>query len=247
MRIPLVKGVIERRVLVNYRVDPEVLQRHVPAPFTVQQVNGHGIAGVCLIRLAQVRPRLWPRALGLRSENAAHRVAVTWPTADGGQREGVYVNRRDTSSVLNAWLGGRFFPGRHHRASFDVAETPDSIAIALRSADGHTHISVRGRIVEHLPSNSLFPDVETASSFFERGAVGYSPSLRKDEYDCLELRSLSWRVQPIAIDHVESSWLEDQSLFPKGSVEFDSALWMRNIEHEWHAHASIDASGRGAM
>jgi len=33
---------------------------------------------------------------------------------------------------------------------------------------------------------------------------------------------------------VESSFFEDRALFPPGSVEFDCALLMRGIEHEWH-------------
>lgn len=236
MRIPLVKGVIERRLLVNFRVDPVVLQRHVPAPFVVQQVDGHGIAGVCLIRLAQVRPRFWPRWLGFRSENAAHRVAVTWRGADGGVREGVYVVRRDTSSGLNAWLGGRFFPGRHHRAAFAVAETADTVSVALRSDDGSTQIGVRGRIVDRLPDTSVFPDLAAASAFFEQGAVGWSPASSNGQFDCLELRSLEWHMQALAVEHVRSSWLEDGERFPPGSVAFDSALCMRNIRHEWLAH-----------
>jgi hypothetical protein len=244
MRIPVVKGVIERRVLANFRVDPEVLQRLVPAPFVVQQVDGHGIAGVCLIRLAQVRPPLWPRWLGFRSENAAHRVAVTWPTPEGMQ-QGVYVLRRDTSSRLNAWLGGRFFPGRHHRATFDVAETPGSVSIALRSNDGSTQISVRGRLVDRLPATSLFQDLARASAFFEKGAVGYSPSAKNGQFDCLELHSLSWQVQPLEVEHVQSSWFGDETRFPAGSVQFDSALCMRDIQHEWRAHEPLEHSPVG--
>ena len=33
MRIPIVEGVIERRILINYQVDPDVLARVVPEPF----------------------------------------------------------------------------------------------------------------------------------------------------------------------------------------------------------------------
>src|SRR5688572_18972842 len=40
MRFPIVKGLIERRALVNFRVAPDVLQRQLPAPFRVQAVNG---------------------------------------------------------------------------------------------------------------------------------------------------------------------------------------------------------------
>ena len=51
MRIPVIRGVIDRRILVNYRVDPDALSRLLPEPFQPQFVNGVGIGGICLIRL----------------------------------------------------------------------------------------------------------------------------------------------------------------------------------------------------
>ncbi len=56
MKIPAIRGVIERRVLVNYRVDPAALQRVLPGDFRPLLVDGYGIGGICLIRLGQIRP-----------------------------------------------------------------------------------------------------------------------------------------------------------------------------------------------
>src|SRR5687767_8524173 len=106
MRLPLIRGVIDRRILVNYRVDPAVLAPTLPPPFRPKLYQGHGMVGICLIRLRSVRPQFLPAWLGISSENAAHRAAVEWD--DGGRvREGVYIRRRDTSSRLNALAGGR--------------------------------------------------------------------------------------------------------------------------------------------
>src|SRR5205823_1046355 len=101
MRLPIIQGLIERRILVNYRVDSEVLRRILPAPFRPQLIAGFGMAGICLIRLKQIRPEYLPAWLGIRSENAAHRVAVEWDD-HGDLRQGVYIFRRDTNSRLNA-------------------------------------------------------------------------------------------------------------------------------------------------
>src|SRR5205814_7424198 len=109
MMIPVVRGVIDRRILVNYHVDPSVLAPLLPVPFRPKVIHGVGMVGICLIRLKQVRPMLLPSWLGISSENAAHRTAVEWDV-NGTVREGVYVRRRDTSSWLNALAGGRLFP-----------------------------------------------------------------------------------------------------------------------------------------
>lgn len=73
MRIPVVRGVIDRRILANYRVDPDVLAQLLPAPLRPKLTRGHAVAGICLIRLTGVRPRWLSAWLGVSSENAAHR------------------------------------------------------------------------------------------------------------------------------------------------------------------------------
>jgi hypothetical protein len=74
---------------VNFRVPPEIIQRQLPRPFVPKLHNGHAIAGICLIRLEEIRPKRFPRMLGLSSENAAHRIAVRWEDSTGAH-EGVY-------------------------------------------------------------------------------------------------------------------------------------------------------------
>lgn len=235
MKIPTVRGVIDRRILVNYRIDPDVLSRVLPAPFRVQLVDGFGIAGICMIRLKSLRPRLLPAAIGMSSENAAHRIAVEWDTKEG-LRTGVYVPRRDTSSLFNVMVGGRIFPGVHHRASFDVDETDTRFRVHMRSADGSGNVLVDGTVAESLPASSVFGSLGEASQFFEQGALGYSPN--GSNYDALELRSFNWSVQPLDVAEVQSSFFQPPA-FPHESVEFDCALLMQGIEHEWQSRESI--------
>jgi hypothetical protein len=249
VRIPVIRGVIDRRILVNYRVDPGVLARLLPAPFRPKLVNGSGVAGVCLIRLKHVRPRFVPSWLGISSENAAHRIAVEWD-GPGGRREGVFIPRRDTSSRLNALAGGRLFPGLHHHARFEVRERGGRYRVVLDSDDGRTHLAVEGVVASGLPATSAFGSLREASEFFERGSVGYSPAAEPDQFDGLELRTFGWRVQPLAVGRVESSYFEDRDQFPAGSAELDCALLMRGVEHEWHSRETLcrdAAQGAGAL
>jgi hypothetical protein len=245
MRIPAIRGVIDRRILVNFRVEPRVLSQYLPAPFRPQLVNGAGMAGVCLIRLRGIRPKfLAPPILGLSSENAAHRIAVAWEQ-DGELRAGVFIPRRDTSSRLNTLVGGRLFPGVHHHATFHVREEGDHYRVALDSDDRRTHVLVDGHVAPNLPAASVFGSLREASDFFARGSLGYSVTRSPGEFDGLELRSLNWRVQPLAVERVESSFFEDRSRFPPGSVEFDCALLMRGIDHEWHGREPLRSACAG--
>jgi hypothetical protein len=238
MQIPIIRGIIDRRILVNFRVDAAVLARLLPAPFRPKVVNGAGMAGVCLIRLRDIRPRFLPSFLGISSENAAHRVAVEWDQG-GNTREGVFIPRRDASSRLNTLAGGRLFPGVHHHAAFQVQEHDAHYRIELDSDDRHTRLLVEGHVAHELPPTSLFGSLKEASDFFERGSLGYSVTATPGQFDGLELRSFNWQVQPLAVERVESSFFENRALFPGGSVAFDCALLMRGVEHEWHGRGRL--------
>ena len=241
MRLPTIRGVIDRRILANYRVEAEVAARLLPPPFRPKLAGGYAVGGICLIRLKQLRPTFWPFAAGVGSENAAHRFAVEWEDDDGRLREGVFIPRRDSSSRLNTLVGGRVFPGEHHHARFDVVETDDRLEVGFESDDGRTRVSVTARVAvaDELPAGSVFESVDEASRFFEGGALGYSATADPGRYDGLELRCKTWSVRPLAVEAVRSSFFDDASRFPEGSATFDCALLMRGVDHEWHAREDL--------
>jgi hypothetical protein len=234
MKLPTIHGYIDRRMLVNFTADPAVVRRLLPAPFQPQLYRGKAIVGICLIRLRQVKPKGLPGWIGINSENGAHRIAVEWEEA-GQLRQGVYISRRDTSLCLNALAGGRLFPGKHHLATFQVREAAGNYHIIFTSSDNMT-IRVDAQEAKTYPPNSIFPSLMAASAFFEQGAVGYSPSAHG--YDGLRLHAYQWQVRPLDVQRVESSFFEDATRFPAGSIQFDNALLMTNIEHEWHSLAA---------
>jgi hypothetical protein len=243
MALPQIHGIIRRRILVNFRVDPVVMQRLLPEPFEPKLLGDSALAGICLIRLEQIRPRPLPALVGLSSENAAHRVAVQWKTPSGEHREGVYIPRRDSNSLVNHLVGGRLFPGEHHRAEFSVTENAGAVELSMRSADAKVAVELRGTLSGTLPTSSKFASLKAASDFFEGGAVGYSETSQGDELDGVRLVTRGWRVEPLSVERVESSFFADTSAFPKGSVEFDCALLMRDIEHEWQRVPNLHTTG----
>ena len=239
MKIPTLQGIIKRRILVNYRADAEIVRKILPEEFRPKLHQGKAIAGICLIRLEHIRPKFAPEFVGLSSENAAHRIAVLWEDERGETREGVYVPRRDTNSWLNHFAGGTIFPGEHHKANFEITETDGKINFAMKSDDEKVFVKLAGKISEEFPSSSIFSSLDEASKFFEKGSLGYSATKNAKNLDGILLEIKDWKVQSLEINFVESSFYNDEHLFPKGSIEFDHALLMQNIAHEWHSAASF--------
>lgn len=241
LQLPTIAGVIDRRILINYRCRAGALQRLLPPPFHPKLVNGWGMAGICLIRLSGVRPRFTPPLVGLTSENAAHRIAVEWDE-HGLTREGVFIPRRDTNSLLNRLAGGRIFSGVHHPAKFHVLESGNRFKLEMRSDDQVTSVRIHAHVIHSLPASSIFRSLDEAAKFFQRGSLGWSARAEENTFDGLELAIQSWLMEPLAVDDVASSFFENPKLFPAGSAIIDSAFLMRSISHKWHARGKLVAA-----
>lgn len=237
-----VRGTIRRRILVNFRVDPQVMRRMLPPGFEPTLAGGHAIAGICLIRLEHERPAWIPWAVGASSENAAHRVAVYRVDGHGEREESVYIARRDSDSALNRWAGGRLFPGEHAPARFVVHDEPASVRLDMRAADG-LQVGLRARDASSLPAGSVFASLDEASAFFRGGALGYSVTRARSRLDALYLDTTTWRVAPLQVDHVQTTFFENVTRFPPGSVVFDCALIMRDVPHTWRRAGDLQLRG----
>jgi hypothetical protein len=242
MKLPTIHGYIDRRILVNFTVDPEIVGKIIPQPFKPKAYKGKAIVGICLIRLKNIKPKGFPDFLGISSENGAHRIAVEW-NEKGVTKEGVYIPRRDTSLRLNTLVGGRVFPGKHYLAKFNVHEGGGNYHVDFTSSD-NTSISIDAKETNRFDSTSIFESLENVSDFFEKGAVGYSPN--KDKYEGIKLQVYTWQVRPLEVTKVHSSFYENESIFPKGSVKFDNALLMTRVEHEWKSMEDKPHAGKSA-
>lgn len=244
LQLPVLEGLIARRLLLNFRVRPEIIAPLLPAPFRPKLIHGWAMAGLCLIRLEGIRPKSLPAGFGMASENAAHRIAVEWEE-DDQLREGVFILRRETDSRVNWLLGGRVFPGVHRMARFDTWETNRRLKIDITEGGGRRLVRVAARTGEPWPTDSVFGSLADASAFFQRGSCGWSTDGRGN-CEGMAVHIADWRAEPLFVERVESRFFDDHRRFPPGSIEFDSALLMRDIRHEWHVLPALAARKEAA-
>ena len=222
-----VKGKITHRILLNYKIDPEVMKNNLPSGFEPKLVNGYAIGGICQVSLSEMRPNGLPSIIGTSSHNAAHRIAVTC-----SQGEGVFVTRRDTNSSLNTFSSGTFFPGVYKKATFDIETDTNQYDVQI-SKDKNILMSIKGKLSNNIPTNSVFNSTQEVSDFFLKGNIGWSKKENSEELDTIELNAINWKMEPLEVISEFSSYFYNESIFPKGSVEFDSAMIMQNLDHSW--------------
>ncbi|WP_246018045.1 DUF2071 domain-containing protein [Amnibacterium kyonggiense] len=217
---------VRLRLLITYRVDPEVARSLVPEPFRPQVVDGSAVAGVCMIGLRSIRPGWLRPRIGFRSENVAHRVAVEWDER-GETRSGVYILERHSSSILPVLTGGRLFPGVQRRGRVDLDETSTRFRVRMTAPGTRVAVDVE---LGGAWTSTLFPTVEAASQFYEQGSVGWSPDRHGHGAEPLQLTSPDWAVEPAHAISVRSSFFE---ALPAGSAVLDSVVAMRDLPFFW--------------
>ena len=52
-----VTGIIDHWILLNFRIDPEVMKRNLPEEFTPKVVNEYAIGGICQVSLSGMRAK----------------------------------------------------------------------------------------------------------------------------------------------------------------------------------------------
>ncbi|MDP3951591.1 DUF2071 domain-containing protein [Microbacterium sp.] len=221
----MVSGVqarLRRRLLLSYRLDANVARGLLPDGLSPLLVDGHAVAGVCVLGLESIRPQWLRGRWGLRSENAAHRIAVEWDD-DGELQRGVYIFERHSSAWFPVLFGGRAFPGVHRKARFAIDESADRYAVTM-DAEGESlaaDVEVGGEW-----KSELFATVEDASEFYRSGRIGWSRRHDAVRLERVALTSTEWAVEGAQLRSLRSSFFD---ALPEGAAVFDSVVVMRDL------------------
>jgi hypothetical protein len=213
------RGVIERRLFVIYRLDPDVAKQLLPAPFRARLTSGYALAGIALAHLGRLRPGGFPPLAGLSREGATHGIAVEWESARS-LHTGVFVVHRDSAGV-GAVLSLRRAP------KFTVDERTDGLRVAYISRDRAVQVDVDVSLATALEGSTLFRNVRAAARFLEldgAGGAAWTPQLRG-----IKLSAGDGCVSAARVRTAASSIFADSSMFPPGSVHLDSALLLRDL------------------
>lgn len=223
---------MRRRILLNFRVEAEVAARQLPSPFRPRLHHGWALAGVCLLRLEEMRPAFLPASMGMSSENALHRFAVEWEEK-GETHHGLFVARRDTNSPLAVITRGRLLPGDPHLASFKIRSGTREVEVEIHAQYGEMDLVFSGSLQRQWPKDSCFGSVEAASRFFEAERLGYSTRRGAAGLEGFQWTTREWDVQALTVQEISASYFDDLARFPQGSTHFDHALMLQNVQHEW--------------
>lgn len=221
---PSIYGRLINRYLFNFRVDPEVLEAHLPPVNWLKPrvINGSSVVSFCLLNLEGVT--LWPlpSQFGFDTISCAYRCAVI---DESGTRPepSVYVLGRNTNLPIASRFGSMLFSGAMKMIRTSIKRKQSVLDIRASYLDGQPLFSakVSPSPADSRPESKLFGSLDTFVDFIKGGRSSYTPSTRDNRYSRVDLTEDSNYYE--AVDaRIDYSWLD--SVWPDTNLVFDSAF-----------------------
>lgn len=126
----------EELLFLHWQVDPELVQRELPAGLTVDTFGGAAWIGVVPFQMKKVRPRFLPAVGSLSNFPELNLRTYVF---DSQGRPGVWFYSLDTPQRMANWIARKFFHLNYRMARFEIKTAPSeprcAVGIASACAD----------------------------------------------------------------------------------------------------------------
>ena len=223
-------GVVRRRFLISYSVEPSLLAPFVPTGGELSLYNGMAWVSACFVDLADMRPSFVPKGLGSQFLYLIHRTRAKLPYPDGELRESVLVLEPNMNKPLLARLG-RASTGVNFRVrDFAFEETVGGWS--LRMSDGMTVLFeaeiARNTIGDTLPKQSRFENAKAADDFLLGVAYGGEWNRNSGRLRLLAETHEPWKTYVGACETKRYAFLEGLGV---AQPRADHVITMTDIPH----------------
>jgi len=217
-----VYGHLVDRYLFNFRVAPEIIEKHIPQVPWLQPriINGYGVVSFCLLKLRGLTAWPLPSKIGFNSTSSAYRIAIMDKTGVR-QEPSVYVLGRNTDLKIISRLGPTLFSGNMQLVSTSITHNPSEIEIQANFDDGRKLFGAKISNEKENLDSKLFDSVDDFVAFIKGGTSSYTPSIHENHFSRVDLVEDSNCYEPVNAK-IEFSLLDSEW---KGSkLVFDSAF-----------------------
>jgi hypothetical protein len=245
--LPAIHGTIDRRMLINYRIHPDVLRPLLPSFFRLKLVQGWAMAGICLIRLKAMRPHGFPACCGLNSENAAHRIAVEWdepPAEECSRLEPKYLI--ESPSIANQRVPSPL-RGEKVRVRGDRSTNLDPTALSEhceKAGPVREGVYVARRDTssfwQSLAGGRLFPGLSPRAEFVVNETENELALQMQSRDGAVKIELQACRAKSFAPGSIFKSLSEASEFFARGSIGYSPAAnphccdGMELCARNWH-------------
>lgn len=240
-RLAQATGILEDTVLLNFRTDPNVLKRLLPAPFVPRLVDGYGLVGILMFKMRDLACETNMGLPSPPSDHVLYRVAVSWQQGTR-THHGMYLLRHEVNTRLPVRQRKRgLFPVAAQPVRWHKAPEAGKFEWSLQTRN-RTRLKVQARLAAYFPPGSVFDSLDQASVFFQKERAAIAPRFQKSVFANTRFLPLNWAVKPLFIESLQTDMDQLGNLFPKGHIFFDSGLIWPQIPCKWQEGHEIVSS-----
>ena len=223
-----VVGTIDQCLLFTFQSPPEWAEALLPDCLTPIVHNGCAFWNVVVCHVRDMRPRGFPRMLGVSYRHVAYRLYVRYQPEDAPAIEGLYFVRSDCDNRMMSTMGNLMTDFRFHAADVRVQNVRDHQEISVDVPGGTARAVVGRQAPSGVPDYSAFSTPDEAAAFLKYKPYGISVD-RKG------------RVNVVHITRDESAWKSRLVTVPKQEWQFFNDLPARPeicyevepIDYQW--------------
>jgi len=204
------RGLVRRRFLINYPVEPALLEPFVPPGGELSLHQGKAWLSDCFVHISHMRPSVMPPGLGMSFHYLIHRTRARLPFPDGKKREAVLVLDPTIDSRLLKTFGSAMTGVPFKRRPIEFVT--DGSAWRLGVRDGKELIyeaMIRGSSFgTDMPTNSPFADLSSADEFLLGVSYGGSWNKQAGTLKILAETHNPWQAKVGTCDTRQHAFLE---------------------------------------
>ena len=225
-----------KRLTINYRAPLEKLQKLIPEPIVVEEIDNTGTGMisqcVCDFHVTRFGPVPIPKT---HTNEMLCRVSVQIPK-NGEMRRAYYTLRSDTSSRFLGVLGGNFSHFRKAISDFDMRDDGEVYELHCRSTDPICNGHFKGYMAslsKARPETTQFEDVDTATDFVYQldGSCGFDFNSGKLSFQYIDYPE--WDIQFCHEYEYDFSLLNYLFETFDLEAELDCVLYMEQVKQTW--------------
>ena len=152
------RGMVTRRFLVSYPVDPVLLSDRLPPGAELSLHDGCAWVSACFVNLKNMRPSVFPRSMGIELNYLIHRTRARLPFPDGKKREAVLVLEPNLDRLTLGWIGARLTGVGFNYRDIRLIEQEKSWNLVMKDNEEVVYDAV-------IPKSSIYPDPSASAHF----------------------------------------------------------------------------------
>jgi SAM-dependent methyltransferase len=191
-----------------------------------------GFLAITLVQTRDLRPGLFPAALGQSFFLTGYRIFVRRRTASGRNLHGLQVLRSEANRRMMCLLGNALTHYQYHHAHVEMRREGQDLDIAVDSSDGKADLLVRVQLDGGgLPEHSIFSDERAARRFAGPMPFTFSYEPETESLVHIEGERANWHPHLVEAEVVEAGFLSHLGL--DGDAHLASAFYLEDVPYRW--------------